>query len=274
MFDSKNCVHCFDGDHSEDCSNCVSLNDSKDIHSCYSAGWPRCEQLYRCCVSRGCTDMAFCRYMWSSSNMLYCDSCQTCKHGFGCIGLRHKDYCILNRQYEKQEYEALLAKIIEHMKSTGEWGAFWPFQILPFAYNESSAQDYFPLTQEEAVSQGFLWREIEDPVPQVEKIIDADRLPDSIDDVPDDVLNWAIRCEQTGKPFRIIKGELEFYRRMRLPIPHLHPNIRHKHRMDLRSPYMLYTRNCDECSKQMESPYTSDAAQRVVCEDCYLSEVY
>jgi hypothetical protein len=32
-----------------------------------------------------------------------------------------KQYCILNKQYTKEEYEELVPKIIEHMKKTGEW---------------------------------------------------------------------------------------------------------------------------------------------------------
>jgi len=30
-------------------------------------------------------------------------------------------YCILNKQYSKEEYEELVPKIIEHMQKTGEW---------------------------------------------------------------------------------------------------------------------------------------------------------
>jgi hypothetical protein len=37
---------------------------------------------------------------------------------FGCIGLRGKEYCILNKQYTKEEYEALVPKIIEKMKES------------------------------------------------------------------------------------------------------------------------------------------------------------
>jgi hypothetical protein len=49
-------------------------------------------------------------------------------------------------------------------------------------------------------------------------------------------LNWAIKCEVSEKPFRIIKQELEFYRKHNLPIPKKHPDIRHLERMKLRNP--------------------------------------
>jgi len=35
----------------------------------------------------------------------------------------------------------------------------------------------------------------------------------SIDDVPDDVLQKAIICEDTGRPFRVIESELNFLKK-------------------------------------------------------------
>jgi len=272
IFDSKNCFECFDGDHAEDCTHSISLNNSKDIHSCYSAGWTQCEKLWNCAVSRGCSDMAFCRYMWFCNDMRYCDSCQSSKHCFGCIGLRRKEYCILNKQYSKEEYESMKKKIIE--ASSGSWGKFWPYKYLPFAYNESAAMDFFPLTKEEAVAQGFRWREENEEKMEVTKIIPADQLPDAISDIPDDVLNWAIRCSISGKPFRIIKQELDFYRRMNLPLPRAHPTERHKWRMSLRNPYRLFDRPCGKCEQKIQTTYAPERPEVVYCEDCYLKEVY
>lgn len=76
---------------------------------------------------------------------VYCFSNQDT---FGCIGLRNKQYCILNKQYTKEQYEVLVPKIIEHMKKTNEWGEFFPSSISPFGYNETVAQEYFPITKE------------------------------------------------------------------------------------------------------------------------------
>ena len=274
LLNSRNCENCFDGDDDEDCSNCISLNHAKDVHSCHSAGWPGCELLWNCSVSRGCIDMAFCRYMWTCSDMRYCDSCQASKHGFGCIGLQHKDFCIFNKQYSEEQFKTLRQKLIEHMKRTGEWGKYFPYQTLPFAYNESAAQDYFPLSKEEAIRKGFRWRDIEEEPPDVKKIVPADKLPDSINDIPDDILDWAIACSATGKPFRIIKQELDFYRRMRLPLPRLHPEERHRRRMAMRNPYMLWKRSCANCQNNIQTTYSPDRTEIVYCERCYLETVY
>jgi hypothetical protein len=101
----------------------------------------------------------------------------------------------------------------------------------PFGYNETVAQEYYPLTKEEALREGFNWSDYEVPFPTVSKIIPASKLLDTIEGIPDDILNWAIECEVSKKPFRIIKQELEFYRKHSLPIPRRHPDVRHADRM-------------------------------------------
>jgi len=72
----------------------------------------------------------------------------------------------------------------------------------------------------------------ENPKTEVSKIIPASKLPENISAIPDDIINWAIECEVTNKPFRIIKQELEFYRKFNLPIPRKHPDIRHLERIN------------------------------------------
>ncbi len=155
----------------------------------------------------------------------------------------------------------------------GEWGEFFPSSISPFGYNETVAQEYFPLEKEEAKTQHFNWSDYEAPFPKVEKIIPASKLPESIESIPDDILNWAIECEVSGKPFRIIKQELEFYRKHNIPIPRRHPDIRHMDRVKLRNPRKLYERVCDCCGKGMITTYAPEKPERVYCEACYLKEV-
>ena len=209
---------------------------------------------------------SFVSYGYFLSYSLYSKDCYHSSYLFACIGLRNKSYCILNRQYTKEEYEILVPKIIEHMMKTGEWGEFFPSFISPFGYNETVAQEYFPLNQTEALKKEFVWSDYEPPFPRVEKIIPASKLPSDITQIPDDILNWAIECEVTKKPFRIIKQELEFYRKHHLPIPHRHPDVRHEDRMKLRNPRKLWERKCDRCSKDIISTYSPERTGRVYCE--------
>lgn len=157
------------------------------------------------------------------------------------------------------------------MMKTGEWGEFFPASISPFGYNETVASEYFPLTKQEVVEGSiFNWSDYEAPFPRVEKIIKASMLPDDISKIPDDILNWAIECEATGKPFRIIPQELEFYRKHHISIPHRHPDQRHLDRMSLRNPRKLFERQCDCCQKDIITTYSPVRSETVYCEECYL----
>ncbi len=158
-------------------------------------------------------------------------------------------------------------------KSSCEWGEFFPIEISPFAHNETVAQEYYPLKEEEVLEREWRWKEESDEIPNVKKIIPAEKLPDSIGDIPDDILNWAIECEESKKPFKIQKAELEFYRKMNLPVPHFHPDVRHKHRMKLRNPRRLWKRVCDKCRKEIESTFNPERKEIVYCEECYLESV-
>lgn len=160
------------------------------------------------------------------------------------------------------------------MGKTGEWGEFFSTDLTFFAYNESVAQDYFPLSKEEVLKKGWKWKEEIDSVGQVTRQIPAERLPDKIDDIPDDILNWAIRCKRTGRLFRLAPTELKFYRDFRLPVPHLHPDGRRHVRMHRRNPRKMWSRKCAKCSAPIQTTYSPERLEIVYCENCYLKEVY
>jgi hypothetical protein len=210
---------------------------------------------------------------WACTESCYTDHCQSCNHCFGCIGLKHKNYCILNTQFTKEEYEALLPKIIEHMRKTAEWGEFFPIESSPFGYNETIAHEYFPITRDEVLQRGWQWCDYVPPEPAVERTINATDLPDSIEGMPDDVLNWAIRSKASGRPFRIIKQELAFYRNLQIPLPHLHPDERHMGRLRKRKPRKLWPRTCDKCRKSMTVAIAPERKEKALCEECYLSSM-
>lgn len=209
----------------------------------------------------------------SCSDIFYCFYLEAARNCFGSAHLHHKQYCILNKQYSKAEYEALVPRLIEHMKQTGEWGEFFPVADSFFGYNKTTAQLYYPLTKDAALARGWQWDDYEPPVPAA-KTIPASRLPDAIDDIPDDVLNWAILCEVTGRPFKVTAAELKFYRNRRLPLPRRHPDQRFLDRFRLRNPRRFFERSCDLCHTPMRTAYSPDRPEKVYCEACYLKTVY
>lgn len=272
---SKNCKECFDTFDFQDCRYCfLGGLKSHHIYDSFVIGIGAAE-CYEHVGSLGCNHSAFAIFARGLSDSYYTDSCTNSQNIFGCIGLRYKKNCILNKQYTKEEYEKILPEIIDHMKTTGEWGEFFPVEISLFAYNETMAQEFFPMTKEEALKKGWKWRDEEQTeLLGTTKKIFASKLPDKIEDVSDDILNWSIECEESGKLFRIQKTELEFYRKMKIPLPHFHPDVRYIKRLQRKNPPKLWNRNCAKCQKEIQTSYSPERPEIVYCEACYLKEIY
>jgi hypothetical protein len=230
----------------------------------------------------------------------------SCRNGasdlFGCVGIMKKRYCILNKQYSKEEYESLVPQIIEHMKRMPYtdhkgreyvYGEFFPAELSPVPYNESPAQDYFPLTQKEAVSQGLIWATGVQDAPHV--TVKNEDIPDTSADIR--ITTEVIECGNAGNnrerctgAFRIIPQEFEFYRRNNIPLPRYCPNCRNYDRLAKRNPMNLWHRRCmcgladsayrnrnhdhsGQCERQFETTYPPADARTIYCLECYQAEV-
>jgi len=216
---------------------------------------------------------AFCNLTYQCDHLLYCDNCHGCSECFGCIGLKQKKFCILNKQYTEQEYRALVPKIIAAMRAKGEWGGYFPTTLSPFAYNESKAQEWFPLDRAAIQKHGWVWHDDERPT-EVQSGKRASEFPNAIADVPSEVTQEVLLCETTGKPFKIFPQEFEFYRKKGLPLPRKAPHQRRLDRQALQYPTVLHERSCARCKKAITTTYPPNAPEIVYCEKCYLETVY
>lgn len=249
----------------EDCENCIWLKDAKDSHyywsfgngsqlvyNCISCG----DGVYnlRCCVDcwPGAHDLEYCIYTGYNSS-----DC------FGCVGLKHAHHCILNRQYDKDEYLDLRRRIIEAMRVRGEYGQFFPRIFNPFPYNVSEANEFFPLSREQALAQGFTWHEEPPPEPAEHAPI-----PDNIADVDEAIVARTFHCKGSARPYRIIKPELDFYRRQRIPPPEYAPMERLRGRTSILRHTPLLSAPCANCGTELRSCYSS-GPRPVLCEPCF-----
>jgi hypothetical protein len=239
------------------------LKDSYDM----TLGGDRSELLYQATGVTGCQRSKFIMSCIDSIDLEYSENLHSCSNCFGCSKLRHKKYCILNKEYSKEEYEKLIPKIKKHMNDMPyidakgrvfKYGDYFPVEHAMWAYNESWGQLWFPLTKEEAFKKGFYWN---DPEERDYKItIKSEDLPDHIDDVPDSILDEIISCEHTSwrannthevncndncsTAFRILPNELTLYRSMKVALPRLCPNCRCSQRMSKINSPKLYSRKC------------------------------
>jgi hypothetical protein len=269
--DCKNTQDSFNATNCEDCRYLADVLDAKDCQDLnYSLYKP--ELSYELISTLSMVKSAFSMASHYNNEVYYCDMVNNSSNLFGCIALNHKKYCILNKQYTKEEYEELVPRIIEHMKKSGEWGQFFPVSISPFAYNETVANEYYPLSREEVLAKGWRWHgEAENGGVETEFVYE---IPDNILEVSDEIIGKALKCEVTGRPYKIIQQELEFYRKMNLPIPRRCPDQRHNDRSELRDPRRLWERKCGSCGKMMSSVYAPERSEKVYCEECYLKAVY
>jgi hypothetical protein len=104
-------------------------------------------------------------------------------------------------------------------------------------------------------------------------VITKDELPDSIFDVTDDILTKAIICEATGRPFRIIKTELEFYRRHKLPLPTIHPYERMRRFFTHMGNHLMRHDVCQSCGVGLETIYPANDGWKLYCETCFNHQV-
>jgi len=267
------------------------------------------EQLYEChAIPKQNFNLKFCDLCSNGCRDLeYSINCDSSANLFGCIGLRGKEYCILNKQYSKEEYEQLIPKIKEQMYAMAyidtrgrsyKYGELFPIEISPFAYNETVAYEFFPLTKEDAIAQGYHWKDVAHK--EYQPTLQADEIPEVADET---LAKETIACahseggchHQCTTAFKPTVGELQFYKANQLPPSKLCPNCRHFERIKERNPVKLWKRPCDcagdasadavyrnqiphplhksdKCSNEFMTAYAPDRPAIVYCESCYQQE--
>ncbi|HEV7702578.1 MAG TPA: hypothetical protein VGO63_04025 [Candidatus Paceibacterota bacterium] len=238
-----------------------------------------------------------CRNIEYSTHLFSSSDC------FGSVGLKKKQYCILNKQYTKEEYGELVEKIKKHMDDMPfvdskdlvyRYGEFFPIEFSPFGYNNTLATQHFPLTKAEAMDKNYGWIEV--PRGEYKITKRGEELPDSIEAITDEILKEVMECENCKNPYRILENELIFYKKENLPIPRLCSECRHERRIQDRLTMKLYDRACmcagivDEtniykntvphihkdlrCDEKFKTGYAPNRPEIVYCEKCYQQEVY
>jgi hypothetical protein len=219
-----------------------------------------------------------------SSNIIgsfWAENCQDVMYSFdprhchdciGCDALKNGKYSILNKEYSKEEYEKIRDNIVKELNEKDLHGLMMPISIAPFAYNETIAQDNFPMTKEQAISQGYRW---EDDIQTTvgKETINPDAIPGRIGDVMDSITNEILKCISCERNYKIIGQELLFYKKMNLPLPRKCFYCRHRARVVRRGPYKFWDRTCSHCGKNIRTNYALDRKEIVYCEQCYQQEV-
>src|SRR3989344_9322370 len=310
--ESKNVKYGFIVFHAKD-AKYVQYSYIEGTEDCYDitvAGIRNIRSYENCIGGLGASNSHFCVESWTE--IITCEYCMYSRNlsdCFACVGLKKKQYCILNKQYSKNEYFALKKKIIEHMGT--DYGEFFPIKYSPIPYNFSTAQEHFPLTKEQALAKGYSWYDA--PPKNYQITITNNQLPDAIEDVQDSILKEIIECAECkparpddsgrsgGQAYRIIEMELAVLRQEKLPIPRPCPHWPPNERISQRAKAFLYKRKCqcngsgetaslnqrshrymnsathphgaDPCPTEFETAYPPDDPRLVYCLPCLYAEV-
>src|SRR3989344_6038802 len=234
------------------------------------------EYSYQVLTGGHSSDVIASHIVIESNYVYYSDTCYNSRNLFGCFGLRNKEYCTLNKKYTKEEYEKLVPQIIENMKKSGDWGEFFPVWMSPFGYNESIANEYMPLSKEQAIEQGFSWQDNIPATTGQENCTYEDLPKDSEKYKDDELLSKILKCETCAKNYRFISREISFYKRMGLALPSKCFNCRHQARMNIRNPRVLNDIKCASCGIETQTTYPKEKQKlyKIYCEKCYQQEIY
>jgi hypothetical protein len=273
IYNAHNIEQSFDIKGGENSKYCYTS--SKPVETYDASFNPYIEYSYQTLASPGSSNLIGAHLVIDSNNVYYSDTCYNCKNLFGCCGLRNKEYCILNKQYTKEEYEKLVPHVIDNMKASGDWGNFFPVWMSSFGYNESIANEYMPLTKNEAMAQGFNWRE-DIPHTRGQENCNYEDLPKDPDMYnEEELLGKILKCESCGNNYKFTGREIAFYKRMKLPIPLKCFNCRHQARMEARNPRILNKIKCFSCGQMTDTTYPKEKHNqyKIYCEECYKKEI-
>jgi len=317
IYDSKNTLFSYEMFGAEDCKYCqfASTKITKDAYDYTEWGFGA-ELIYETLLSgEGITRLKFIAHgIGNVYDAEYSYAIMASSNLFGCLTLRNKKFCILNKQYSEDEYNTLMPRIRKHMDEMPykdkqgrvyRYGEFFPPELSPFTYNESTAHEYFPLTKKEASHKGLAWRDTEEKSHIPTK--SWKDLSDRIEEVDEKILKDIILCQawdedaeealkhNCTKVFRLTYQEFQFYRKNNLPLPRRCYNSRHHERTKFRNPLKLWHRSCqcsgekssngvyqntvqhahgnNACPNEFETSYAPERPEIVYCEQCYQAEV-
>jgi len=264
LVNCKNSKECFNQRDLHDCKWMTNGDGGKDSYECYSTGGP--ELCNQCITPDYSYAEAWSIYCWRSKFVLYSENCHTCENLFGCVGIKHGKFCILNKEYDEKAYFELQNKIIREMSERKEFGEFFPSNLSPFAYNETVAMEWYPLSEKEALRAGFHWQK---------------ELPGAYGKANGKEIFDCVKC---GRSYKIQQKEFEFYKRGNIPLPKLCIDCRYYRRKNLMNSRVLCERECmcndqghghaDGCSEKFWTTFRADRVEKIYCKKCYEKVVY
>ena len=245
LVNCNNCEECYFTDGSEDCFANIRATENKDCYDTVVGGLAELSYnllqpgwIYHSAYASACNH---CQEIYFSEN---CDTCTEC---IGCIGLRNKKFCILNKSYPEKEYFELKKQILTKLIDEGDEEFFNPSRS-PFDYDETLADLYFPKNYQptEILPSAF---------------ISSDQLNES-----------SFNCHTCQKPFNVTEQEISFTKKLQTQIPHDCFRCRIKRLAQNYSQINPQNIPCHACGTETLTNFAG-FFDKIYCEDCYLHSI-
>ncbi|MFH1405329.1 MAG: hypothetical protein ABIH21_04515 [Patescibacteria group bacterium] len=237
---------------------------------------PNAQNCYYCSDASSSSNCRFCYLVSRSQDLEYCTECFDCENCFGCVGLKHKKFHILNKEYSEQDYWAKVDEIKCAMMATKEYGQFLPQKSSPAWFMEGGAVRYYNSTRELGEKMGAHMFDPEsadavgDELMGAKVVINTKDLPDSVDEL-EPFVGKVLYDEKYDRRFAYLKPEFELYKKLRIAPPTVHHV---KRLLDLTQSSQtpeFTTTSCSQCAKDLIVSVNPGFPKRnIYCNQCYL----
>jgi len=137
-------------------------NGNENMYDTYQAWGRKWDDFYGVCGGwNGASNIFYSSNINGGTALFYSLFLEDCSYCIGCIGLRNKQYCILNKQYSKEQWMQKADEIFSIMQDNGTLGNFFPWHINPFYFNDTMAWLIWGFTKQQVEADGYLWRDEE-----------------------------------------------------------------------------------------------------------------
>ena len=116
----QNTIYAFDVVNLQDCGYVYESKDQKDSYDTMVN--EEGELNYNICSTHVMNNCTCCFFAANCSDCEYSELTFNCDNCFGCIGLHHKKYHILNKPYSKEDYETRVAQIKQELRDQNLYG--------------------------------------------------------------------------------------------------------------------------------------------------------
>ncbi len=221
---SENIENGYFVDNSKNCKNVIFLwwtQWDEDIVNAMFAWSPYAKNSYNSTMYGHTENVYFSWHIWWWYNVWYSMYGTNINNCFGTIWLKNKEYCILNKQYSKEEYNEMIKKILNQMDKEWILWKFFPAELSLFNFNDTWSTVLTDFNKEEIISEWYKWRDegIKVDIPSNLEIV-------SINDI--DITNFnesilkKIITDDKWNYWRIMPYEYKFMKKYGLPLSKYH----------------------------------------------------